>query len=190
MTATLTGSRVTAQSTPSAPMNTMSPARQGQPPQYVTNAATSLNSHLNSGLGHSHNLGYQPLTLDQLRRDPTTVANAESMLQREISDVAPLNPLASMGNSIGTPIMHNQVSTVDQLYAATMRNKQLKAFEFAQTGQFSYKSQLKQDNLNAILFAYGSFKHLEAAKLGLINMSDTEFLARLTHLKNEKLEVS
>ena len=65
-----------------------------------------------------------------------------------------------------------------------MRNKQLKDLEFAQTGQFSYKSQLKQDNLNAIFFAYGSSKHSEAAKLGLINLSDTEFLAHLTHLKN------
>ena len=64
VTATLTGSRVTAQSTLSAPMNIMSPARQGQLPQYVTNAGTSLNSHLNSGLGHSHNLGYQSLTLN------------------------------------------------------------------------------------------------------------------------------
>ena len=65
-----------------------------------------------------------------------------------------------------------------------MRSKQLKAFEFAATGQFSYKNQLRQDNINAITFAYGSFKHLEAAKLGLINMSDGEFLARLRHLKN------
>ena len=43
---------------------------------------------------------------------------------------------------------------------------------------------MRQDNTNAITFAYGSFKHLEAAKLGLIQMSDGEFLARLRHLKN------
>jgi hypothetical protein len=57
-----------------------------------------------------------------------------------------------------------------------MRNKQLKAYEFAATGQFSYKSQLRQDNTNSITFAFGSFKHLEAAKLGLINRPDDEFL--------------
>ena len=76
------------------------------------------------------------------------------------------------------------MTSVDQLYHATTVNKQLRAFEFAATGQFPYKSQLKQDNCNAISFAFGSFKHLEAAKLGLVTMSDTEFLARLRHLKN------
>ena len=39
-----------------------------------------------------------------------------------------------------------QVNSVDQLYAATTVNKQLRAYEFATTGQFPYKSQLKQDN--------------------------------------------
>ena len=47
-----------------------------------------------------------------------------------------------MGGSVAV----NNVSTVDQLYAATMRNKQLKAYEFAATGQFSYKHQLKLIN--------------------------------------------
>jgi hypothetical protein len=37
---------------------------------------------------------------------------------------------------------------------------------------------------NAITFGFGSFKHLEAAKLGLIKMPENEFLARLRHLKN------
>ena len=104
------------------------------------------------------------------------------MLQQGVSNVHPLNPLSTGG--IGGPVGVNHVSTVDQLYAATMRNKQLKAYEFAATGQFSYKHQLKQDNTNAITFAYGSFKHLEAAKLGLIQMDDEEFLSRLRHLKN------
>ena len=153
------------------------------PTQSLANAALALNSHLNTGLGQNHNLGYEPLTLEQLRRDPRTAHSAELLLQQEVRNIAPLNPLSGMGQSSGTS---NQVSnsTVDQLYAATMRNKQLKAYEFAATGHFSYKSQLKQDNLNAILFAYGSFKHLEAAKLGLIHMQDVEFLARLRHLKN------
>ena len=74
--------------------------------------------------------------------------------------------------------------SIDQLFAATTVNKQLRAYEFAATGQFSYKNQLKQDNVNAVSFAYGSFKHLEAAKLGLVSMSDPEFLSRLRHLKN------
>ena len=161
----------------------VTPARHGPPPPHVTNAAVSLNSQLNSGLGHIHNLGYQPLTLDQLRKGPATSANADILLHQEVRNVAPLNP-AGVGSLPGVAVQSNQVRTVEQLYAATMRNKQLKAFEFAASGQFSYKNQLKQDNLNAILFAYGSFKHLEAAKLGLISMSDTEFLARLTHLKN------
>ena len=103
------------------------------------------------------------------------------MLQQGINNVPPLNPVLGMTGGLANT---NNVSTVDQLYAATMRNKQLKAFEFAATGQFSYKHQLKQDNMNAITFAYGSFKHLEAAKLGLIEMNDDEFLARLRHLKN------
>ena len=61
----------------------------------------------------------------------------------------------------------------------------MRAYEFASTGQFSYHSQLKQDNVNAVAFAYGSFKHLEACKTGLIpNVSDQEFLARLRHLRN------
>ena len=79
------------------------------------------------------------------------------MLQAGIQSVPPLNP--TPGLSFTDSTYNNQVSTVDQLFAATMRNKQLKAFEFAATGQFGYRSQLKQDNLNAILFAYGSFKH-------------------------------
>jgi hypothetical protein len=37
-------------------------------------------------------------------------------------NVPPLNPLAGMGAALG---VNNQVSTVDQLYAATMLNKQL-----------------------------------------------------------------
>ena len=50
---------------------------------------------------------------------------------------------------------------------------------------FPYRSQIKQDNCNAITFGYGAVKHLIAAKSGLIkNMSDSEFLARLKHLQN------
>ena len=151
------------------------------PPPSLANAAAALNSHLSTGLGYNHNLGYQPLTMDQLRGNIGVTVEADRMLQQGIRNVPPLNPVAGMAGAVGAT---NNVSTVDQLYAATMRNKQLKAFEFAATGQFSYKNQLKQDNMNAITFAYGCFKHLEAAKLGLIEMDDNEFLARLRHLKN------
>ena len=51
-------------------------------------------------------------------------------------------------------------------------------------GNFPKKTSLKADNCNAITFAYGAFKHLHAAKSGLITMSDSEFLSRLKHLKN------
>ena len=155
------------------------------PPQVLSNAAAALQSHLNSGLGHQHNLGYQPLTMDQLRSNSHVVADANRMLHENVQNVPPLNQFAGISPLGGSAVsVRNQVSTVEQLYAATMRNKQLKAFEFAASGQFSYRSQLKQDNLNAILFAYGSFKHLEAVKLGLIDMDDKEFLSRLRHLKN------
>ena len=87
-----------------------------------------------------------------------------------------------MGAALG--IRRNQVTNVDQIFAATTVNKQLRASEFAATGQFPYKSQIKQDNCKATFFAYGSFKHLEAAKLGLVHMSEEEFIARLRHLKN------
>ena len=88
----------------------------------------------------------------------------------------------------GVPIPHQSseqvINSVDDLFRATTVNKQLRAYEFASTGQFSYRSSLKSDNCNALTFAYGSFKHLHAVKSGLIRMSDAEFLARLKHLKN------
>ena len=151
------------------------------PPSSLASAAAALNSHLSSGLGYNHNFGYQPLTMEQLRRDDRITSEADRLLQQGVNNVPPLNPLAT---GLGGAVAMNNVSTVDQLYAATMRNKQLKAYEFAATGQFSYKNQLRQDNTNAITFAYGSFKHLEAAKLGLIQMDDEEFLSRLRQLKN------
>ena len=158
------------------------PSATALPPSSLANAAAALNSHLSAGLGYTHNFGYQPLTMEQLRSDNRVSLEADRLLQQGVNNVHPLNPLTTSGmvGNVGV----NNVSTVDQLYAATMRNKQLKAYEFAATGQFSYKNQLKQDNTNAITFAYGSFKHLEAAKLGLIQMDDEEFLSRLRHLKN------
>ena len=47
-----------------------------------------------------------------------------------------------------------------------------------------YRHQLKQDNINAVSLAFGALKHLEACKSGLITVTDSEFLARIRHLKN------
>ena len=150
-------------------------------PTVVASAAAGLTAALQAGLGHTNNYGYTGLTMDQLRSDPAIVSQAAAMLSSATHNVPPLNPQYGLGT-----VQNDQViSSVDQLYAATTVNKQLRAFEFASTGQFPYKNQLKQDNCNAVCFAYGAFKHLEAAKSGLIkNMSESEFLARLKHLKN------
>ena len=115
------------------------------------------------------------------------MAQAAAVLAQATQNVAPLNPnpLEGMGASLRN-LQQNQVviNNVDQLYKATTVNKQLRCHEFASTGQFSYRTQLKQDNVNTVCFAFGAFKHLEACKSGLINVSDKEFLARLRHLKN------
>ena len=168
------------------PYPTPLPVTTNTPPHVLQTAASQLASHLQSGLGHQHNFGYNGLTMDQLRSNPGVVSEANRLLATTTSAVPPLNPLEGMGMDLGRLGAHRQgqVTSVDQLYAATTVNKQLRAYEFAATGQFPYKSQLKQDNCNAICFAYGSFKHLKAAKLGLVHMSNTEFNARLKHLEN------
>ena len=146
------------------------------------------------GLIPQHNLGFTGLNMPQMVSSQN-MFNNEGMTTSTTSIYSPANPLtgnpltgnplSGMGAATGTLYnQKSQVTSVDQLYAATTVNKQLRAYEFAATGQFPYKSQLKQDNCNAISFAYGSFKHLEAAKLGLVSMSENEFLARLRHLKN------
>ena len=93
------------------------------PSHSLANAARTLNNHLSTGLGQTHNLGYESLTMDHLRRDPRNTAAADILLQQEVQNVAPLNPLLSVAASPGRS---NQESTVDQLYAATVRNRQLK----------------------------------------------------------------
>ena len=169
-------------SAPPAPVYTSS----SSPPQVVASAAASLTAQLQSGLGHSHNLGYESLTMDQLRNNAAVVSEANRILANATHQVPPLNPLSGMGQALGTLSGgNNLVSSVDALYAATTVNKQLRAHEFSSTGNFAYKSQIRQDNCNATCFAFGSFKHLEAIKSGLIpNVSESEFLARLRHLKN------
>jgi hypothetical protein len=151
-------------------------------PNVVTSAAAGLTAALQGGLGHLNNYGYTGLTIDQLRANPGIASQAAAVLSAATQDVPPLNPLLGMGVALGQT--DQVISSVEQLFRATTVNKQLRAFEFASTGQFPYKSSLKQDNCNAISFAFGSFKHLHAVKSGLIKMSDTEFLSRLKHLRN------
>ena len=113
------------------------------------------------------------------------MSQAAAVLARATQNVPPLNPLDGMGTSFrGQQTNQVVINSVDQLYKATTVNKQLRSFEFAQTGQFSYRHQLKQDNINAVSFAFGALKHLEACKSGFISVSDSEFLARIRHLKN------
>lgn len=154
-------------------------------PHVVATAAANLTAALQSGLGHHHNYGYGGLTMENLRSNPALVSQAADVLAAATQQVPPLNPLQGMGQALGT-LQNNQViNNVSDLYSATKVKRELRAYEFASTGQFPYRSQLKQDNCNAVSFAYGALKHLEACKSGLIkNVSDNEFLARLRHLKN------
>ena len=76
------------------------------------------------------------------------VSEANLVLSATKAAVPPLNPLSGMGAAMGNSGLQRttQVNSVDQVYAATTVNKQLRAYEFATTGQFPYKSQLNQDN--------------------------------------------
>ena len=164
-------------------------------PNVMANAAANLSAALQGGLGHNSNYGYNGLTIEHLRSNPAVSAQGSAQLAAAIGNVPALNPAAGLGQ---LPVVMNQVpgvlpqsslneqviSSVDQLFRATTMNKQLRSYEFASTGKFSYRSSLKEDNCNAITFAYGAFKHLHAVKSGLIKMSDNEFLARLKHLRN------
>ena len=160
-------------------------------PQVVSSAAASLSAALQGGLGRNQANTYTGLTMEHLRTDPALVSQAAAVLASATNQIPSLNPLGNtlegMGNLVhsGGPHQQNQViSSVDQLYRATTVNKQLRCYEFAATGQFSYRNQLRQDNCNAVTFAFGAFKHLEACKSGLINVSNAKFLSRLRHLKN------
>jgi hypothetical protein len=115
-------------------------------PNVVTSAAASLTAALQGGLGHLNNYGYSGLTIDQLRANPGISSQAVAALSAATQDVPPLNPLLGMGVALGQT--DQVISSVEQLFRATTVNKQLRAFEFASTGQFPYKSSLKQDNCN------------------------------------------
>ena len=154
-------------------------------PRMVTSAAANLSAALQSGLGTQHNYGYSELTIDQLRQNPGLVQQAATVLGNATRNVPPLNQVGVAASLPGNLQANRQVTSVDQLYQATTLNKQLRCYEFAACAQFSYRTQLKQENWNATSFAYGALKHLEACVSGLIpNVSDVEFLARIRHLKN------
>ena len=176
---------VTATTTTAPISSVVSPSNSA--PRVIADAAAILNTNLQSSVAATGQ-GYTGLTMETLRSDPHLVSRANTMLANATRNVPPLNPLVGMGEALGHHhggLQSSQVSTVDQLYRATTINKQLRCHEFAATGQFAYRSQLKLDNCNAVAFAFGAFKHLEAIKSGLIcNVSDAEFLARLRHLKN------
>ena len=152
-------------------------------PQMVIRAAESLAAAFQAGLGQNN--AQTSLTMDQLRADPNLMQQAAAVLASATHNIPPLNSSPLDGMGVARSLQNNQVviSNVDQLYRATTINKQLKCHEFASTGQFSYRHLIKQDNINATTFAFGAFKHLEACKSGLINVSDAEFLARLRHQK-------
>ena len=51
-------------------------------------------------------------------------------------------------------------SSLPNLYNACIKNAQYKADQFAKLSNFAYTEQIKPENLNLALFAYGSLKHL------------------------------
>ena len=142
-------------------------------PSGLVSAAASLNSRMQTaGLAQSYSHGIGLMSPGNPQQINNTV----------------VNPLHGMGESMGTLGRNSNrqvISSVDQIYNCTVISKQLRAHEFAASAQFPYKSQLNQNNCNAVVFAFGSFKHLEAIMSGLIpGVSDTELLARIRHLKN------
>ena len=93
------------------------PGHAALPQRELSNAAAAFSSHLSTGLGFDHNLGYQQLTMEQLRNNTWVLIQADRMLQNGTQNEPLLNPLTGMGAALG--VATNNVSTVDQLYAAT-----------------------------------------------------------------------
>ena len=152
-----------AQSQPAPPTAPPAPTftQSTSPPQVVASAAARMTAQLQSGLGHSHNMGYENLTIEQLRNNAVIMSEANRILASHTSQVPPLNPLSGMGQTLGTLTGgNNSVSSVDALYQATTVNKQLRAHEFSSTGNFAYKSQIRQDNCNAtcLMFCLRGFQ--------------------------------
>ena len=98
-------------------------------PQQLVRAAANLQSFLNDNQAN----GNAELTMDQLRSNGNLLHEANRQLDDYLQNVTPLsgiNPLENCGDdassTFGQP-RSNQVSTIDQLYAATVQNKQLQA---------------------------------------------------------------
>ena len=157
-TAQTNSAPISSNSAPAATSSAVPPAQPSQPtfsttaaPNPVSSAAASLSAALQAGLGHRDNYGYSGLTMDQLRSNTGITTEAASMLASATRDVHPLNPLAGMGQALAGQ-RDQVISSVDQLYQATTVSKQLRSWEFASTGMFPYRSQIKQDNCNAVTF--------------------------------------
>ena len=104
--------------------------------------------------------------MDQLRQDPRLLQQAAAILGKATRNVPPLSQMGVAASLPGNLPKYCQVTSVEQLYQATTLNKQLHCYEFAACAQFSYRSQLEQDNYNATSFAHGALKHLESFKRG------------------------
>ena len=75
--------------------------------------------------------------------------------------------------------------SLDSLFSMHIKNKQYKAHDFAQIGNFPYCSQIKPANMNLALYGYGSIKHLLALADGTLPSCDhVEYVARLQHIMN------
>ena len=61
-----------------------------------------MTAQLQSGLSHSHNMGYETLTIEQLRNNEAIMSEANRILASHISQVPPINPLSDMGHTLGT----------------------------------------------------------------------------------------
>ena len=114
---------------PQTPYTTPGPAPNPIPasvPQSISAAASNLAASLQACLGSGSSYG--GLTMDHLRSNPMIANQAAAVLSDAIQNVAPLQ---------ANTALRSQVNSVDQLFKATTVNKQLRAYEFASTGQFS-----------------------------------------------------
>ena len=117
--------------------------------------------------------------LEQLQRQLDQLRQARHLPQ-EHHNRLPQDHLQSQVASSNS----NSVN-LDFLLNASIKNKQFRSLDFAKIGNFPYINQVKQNNLNLALFAFGSFKHLLSLIDGtLLQVSQTELCSRLQHLCN------
>ena len=98
--------------------------------------------------------------MHDLRRNQDLMAEANELLRKATNGVSCLQPPNQSQPGFGATGQNNRqvINSVDQLYQATIVNKQSHCYEFAKTSQFPCRNNLKQDNCNATTFAYGAFK--------------------------------